>query len=148
MRIRAVEEAVERRKAALAQLRVVKSKELSSVGDERPDASAVAAALREYENALRGEENMRTLFPGVKIVAPNGPAAASAEDVIAAKQFLGIDLEPARNDDKEETKGLSAGSIALLAVVALSQLALLYMLSFDPMASYGILGGNTPPSSW
>lgn len=148
MRIRAVDEAVERRKAALVQLRVVKSKELSSVGDERPDATAVAGALREYEDALRGEENMRTLLPGVQIVAPNQPAASSAEDVIAAKQFLGIDLEPAQNHDKEERKGLSAGSIAVLAVVALSQLALLYMLSFDPMGSYGILGGNNSPSSW
>jgi hypothetical protein len=147
MRIRAVEEAVERRKAALVQLRAVKSKELSSVGDERPDANAVAAALREYEDALRGEENMRTLLPGVQIVAPNRPAATSAEDVIAAKQFLGIDLDPARNEGKEERMGWSAGSIAVLAVVALSQLALLYMLSFDPMESYGFLGGNTPPSS-
>jgi hypothetical protein len=144
MRIREVESAVERRKVALVQLRVVKSKELSSAGKDRPDSTVVAGALKEYEDALQGEENLRTLLPGVRIVAPGRSAASSAEDVRAAKQFLGIDLEPVQNDE-EDRKGLAAGSVAILAVVALSQLGLLYMLSFDPMDA---LGGNPPLSSW
>lgn len=145
MRIREVEGAVERRKVALVQLRVVKSKELSSAGKDRPDSTVVAGALKEYEDALQGEENLRTLLPGVRIVAPGRSATSSAEDVRAAKQFLGIDLEPVQNDDKEDRKGLAAGSVAILAVVALSQLGLLYMLSFDPMAA---LGGSPPMSFW
>jgi len=136
-RVRAVEGAVERRKAALAQLRQVKSMELSS-GDA--DTDTVAKALKEYENALQSEEDLRTLIPGVRIVAPNQPAGSNEEDVAAARQFLGIDLEKTSSIPKdEERKGLSAGSVAVLAVVALSQIALLYMLSFDPMETYSTL---------
>ena len=150
-RISAVEKAAGRRKEALEQLRVVKSKELSSVGDARPDAEMVSNALREYENALNEEKSLRTVVPGVRIVAPNGPAENSYEDIAAAKQFLGVDLEPGREKEEERT-GLSTGAVAVLAVVALSQLGLLYMLSFDPMGAYTSLGGqppaDLPPSSW
>lgn len=153
LRVRQVEQAVERRKAALADLRETKSKELSS-GNERPNADTVARALKEYEDALKSEENLRTLIPGVRVVAPNQPAGSNEEDVAAAKQFLGIDLAESSSSQKDEDrKGLSAGSVAILAVVALSQLALLYMLSFDPMDTFSTLGGAPPadlppPSSW
>jgi hypothetical protein len=150
-RVGAVEEAVERRKAALAELRLVKSRELSS-GDT--DADTVARALKEYEDAIKSEESLRTLVPGVRVVAPNQPAGSNEEDIAAARQFLGMELEePSSAAQKDqERKGLSTGSVAILAVVALSQLALLYMLSFDPMDAYTTLGGppptDLPPSSW
>lgn len=110
----------------------------------------VAEALREYADALQGEEKLRTLLPGVRIVASlhliaPRQALRRMSEVRGAKQFLGIDLEPAQNDDREDSKGLAAGSVAILAIVSLSQLGLLYMLSFDRMAA---LGGNPPLSSY
>ena len=155
LRVRQVENAVERRKAALAELRLVKSQELSGgVSDE----AAVAKALKEYEDALNSEEDARVIVPGVRVVAPNQPAARNEEDVAAARQFLGIDLSDesssasASSKKEEERTGLSTGSVAVLAVVALSQIALLYMLSFDPMDTFNTLGGSPPPdlppSSW
>lgn len=152
LRVRAVEQAVERRKAALSDLRQVKSAELSSSSAEtRPDADTVKRALQEYQDALKSEDELRTLIPGVRVVAPNQPAGANEEDVAAARQFLGIDLDSAPKEE-EEKKGLSTGSVAILAVVALSQIALLYMLSFDPMETYNSFGGpppaDIPPSSW
>lgn len=154
MRVRQVEEAVERRKRALADLRQVKSNELASGNVAE---GTVASALKEYEDALKSEDNLRTILPGVRVVAPNQSAATNEEDVAAARQFLGIDLDESssasttRRDEAERT-GLSAGSVAVLIVVALSQLALLYMLSFDPMDAFNSFGGappgDLPPSSW
>ena len=144
LRVRAVEQAVERRKAALRDLRQVKSMELSSSAETRPDADTVKRALQEYQDALQSEDELRTLIPGVRVVAPNQPAGANQEDVAAARQFLGIDLDSAPKE-QEEKKGLSTGSVAILAVVALSQIALLYMLSFDPMDAYSSFGGPPAP---
>lgn len=153
LRVRQVENAVERRKAALTELRQVKSQELSGGVSE----SAVAKALKEYEDALNSEEDARVIIPGVRVVAPNQPAARNEEDVAAARQFLGIDLSDessasASSKKEKERTGLSTGSVAVLAVVALSQIALLYMLSFDPMDTFNTLGGSSPPdlppSSW
>jgi hypothetical protein len=154
LRVRAVDQAAERRKAALVDLRRVKSLELSS-SDRRPDADTVARALKEYEDALKSEEDLRTLIPGVRVVAPNQPAGSDEQDIAAARQFLGIDLDESssasRKGAEEERKGLSAGAVAILATVALSQLALLYMLSFDPMDVYSSIGPpppDLPPTSW
>lgn len=149
-RVGAVERAAERRKAALKELRAVKSKELDATADE----ASVARALQEYEDAINAEEELRTLIPGVRVVAPNQPAGSSEEDIAAARQFLGIELEKSASLRKEdgERKGLSTGAVAVLAIVALSQLALLYMLSFDPMDTFASLSGpppsELPPTSW
>ena len=156
LRVRSVEQAAERRKAALVDLRRVKSMQLSaSSDDDRPDADKVARALKEYEDALKSEEDLRTLIPGVRVVAPNQSAGSNEQDITAARQFLGIELNESsspRENNEEEREGLSAASVAILTVVALSQLALLYMLSFDPMDAYSTPGGlpplDLPPSSW
>lgn len=136
-RINAIGQAVNRRKTVLAELRTLKANELSSDGDDRPSAEALSKATKEYETALRAEEELRTVVPGVRLAAPDA-AGNTEEDVVAAKRFLGIDLKPGREIDqptKEEGGGLSNGAIAVLAVVALSQVALLCLLSFDPMAA-------------
>ena len=100
-------------------------------------------AVQGYEQAIANEESLRSIMPGIRIVAPNGPAS-SEEDIRAAKQFLGLDL---RTDLKEDDVpgGFSAGAITVLALVGISQVALLYMLSFDPMTAnqvYTTLGGD------
>lgn len=131
-RILQVNEAAERRKEALAQLRSIKARELSSA-DNRPSPEQIQQALEGFEQAIKNEESLRTVIPGIRIVAPN---ASSEEDVRAAKQFLGLDLrtESAVN----EPGGLSTGAIGVLVLVGISQVALLYMLSFDPMKAHDI----------
>ena len=142
IRISQVNQAVECRKEALTKLRSIKSREISSP-DDRPSMEQLQQAVHEYEQAIANEESLRSVIPGIRIVAPNG-LASSEEDIRAAKQFLGLDL---RTDLKEDDVpgGFSAGAIAVLAIVGISQLALLYMLSFDPMTAnqvYTTLGGD------
>lgn len=157
LRIGAIKKAVSRRQTALEELRAIKANELFDAGVNRPSAEALSVALVEYESALQNEENMRTLIPGVRLRAPNN-VRNSEKDVSAAKQFLGVDLKPTENNVPEASEGkdgLSAGAVAVLVLVALSQIALLYMLSFDPMTASSVftdLGGappaNLPRSSW
>merc|ERR1712008_289548 len=49
------------------------------------------------EMALNDELSLRTIIPGVRIVAPNDPKKQE-QDVAAAKQFLGVDL----NEDNQD----------------------------------------------
>ncbi len=91
-----------RRENALAFLREVKSEQLNSSSSEskRDEANEsdnrmmeqrVQDATKAYETALKEELNLRTIIPGVRIVAPND-AARREEDIAAAKQFLGWDI--------------------------------------------------------
>ena len=113
--------------------------------------ASVRAALDEYEAALREELGLRQIVPGIRIVAPGDPKSAEA-DVAAARQFLRLDINDAGDvvpikegavvprgiegeggGGKEE--GMSTASKAVLLAVAVLQLGLLYLLSFDPMAA-------------
>lgn len=113
--------------------------------------ASVRAALDEYEAALREELGLRQIVPGIRIVAPGDPKSAEA-DLAAARQFLGLDINDAGDvvpikegavvprgiegeggGGKEE--GMSTASKAVLLAVAVLQLGLLYLLSFDPMAA-------------
>mmetsp|Transcript_3304 Transcript_3304/g.4830 ORF Transcript_3304/g.4830 Transcript_3304/m.4830 type:complete len:243 (+) Transcript_3304:35-763(+) len=144
-RINAIGQAVSRREKALNDLRSTKCREISSDGEDRPSSEDVTASLTEYENALLYEEKMRTIIPGVRIRAPNN-AMNNEEDVAAAKQFLDLDLKSGEQkevSEQQEGNGMSSGAIAVLAIVALSQIALLYMLSFDPMAPPSGLSTST-----
>ena len=113
--------------------------------------ASVRAALDEYEAALREELGLRQIVPGIRIVAPGDPKSAEA-DLAAARQFLGLDINDAGevvpiaegtavqrstgNENEEEgEKGMSTASKAVLLAVAVLQLGLLYLLSFDPMAA-------------
>jgi hypothetical protein len=167
----------------------------------------VKNALNEYEVSLKEELNLRTIIPGVRIVAPND-AARREEDISAAKQFLGLDIlldDDKGEDNKEDSKNsdingvanriettsrndlksntvdgededskknnllmqsrrrfdrkesnqavtsendsLSNGAKAILITVALSQIALLVLLSMDPMNAnqmFTDISGNPP----
>lgn len=168
----------------------------------------VKNAIKAYENALKEELNLRTILPGIRIVAPND-AARREEDIAAAKQFLDWDIlldeedvtsssssnvarekyedrietklesdetrktkllmqSRRRFDGKEnqneslsssssdnETGTMSNGAKAILITVALSQIALLFLLSLDPMSANNMftdIAGNPPDniplSSW
>ena len=148
LRINAVSTAARRRSNALDTLRRVESLQLS--GDdtmERPDEMSVAAAKEEYENALRVELDLRTVIPGVRIVAPNDPKR-DEEQRAAAKRFLGWDgnefgddIEVKDNGELEqggsEQNKLSGGAQVVLFGVASILILLLWTLSFDPMSPSG-----------
>mmetsp|Transcript_13 Transcript_13/g.17 ORF Transcript_13/g.17 Transcript_13/m.17 type:complete len:214 (-) Transcript_13:174-815(-) len=128
-RINQVNDAAILRKSALEKLRAIKSKELANDGISSVE---VEDAVSAYKDCMENEEKLRTLIPGIRIVAPNGPASASEEEVAAAKQFLGVDLREGIKKTSKEN-GMSNVAVAVLALVGLSQIALLYILSFDPL---------------
>ena len=82
----------------MSTLRQVKSAQLDST-DSSPQISEeeVTKAVEAYKLALEEELTLRTIIPGVRIVAPNDPKREEA-DIAAAKQFLGIDLNIEEGD--------------------------------------------------
>jgi len=215
IRINRVRDAAIRREEALKQLRQIKSLQLStipstissgvttlssssSIQSSSPSTDQVKVALEAYEEALKEEMDLRTILPGVRIVAPNDPERRE-EDIAAAKQFLGWDLtqdedveeedtsrvngianekesreelnkrlllqsrrrfdddsnKPVTTSDGKEEEGLSNGAKAILLTVALSQILLLVVLSFDPMTANNVFTdisgpppNGLPLSSW
>lgn len=184
LRINAISLAANRRTEALKNLREVKAKQLSSenFSDAEKISYLVDEAKDEYSMALQQEANLRTIIPGVRIVAPNRPDF-SDENVAAAKLFLDMDLVADYNPDTSNTspnktlnnepkkgkdistswllnkdskmgdksdpnKGFSNGAIAIMTLIAISQIALLYMLSFDPMKANDVFTSvSGPPPS-
>lgn len=225
LRINSVRDAGVRRQEALATLKTVKAAQLdvnelaspssspsessSASRSTKPTNEEVQMAVKAYQNALEDELNLRTIIPGVRIVAPNDPKRRE-EDIAAAKQFLDWDLqeelegvssiseeeenailtsnvsslsrsrssssstekltkndllmqsrrrfdgkESGTNSDKEEEGELSNAAKAVLLTVALSQVLLLVVLSFDPMTANDVFTSisgpppaDVPLSSW
>ncbi|KAL3758266.1 hypothetical protein ACHAWU_005347 [Discostella pseudostelligera] len=163
IRVSAISNASQRRSNALIALRNAESMLLS--GDGRSSYSndnysstdrdkgeksnryltMVTAAKNEYENALRDEMKLRTIVPGVRIIAPDDPRR-NEEERAAAKRFLGWGSEefgddadapaPTISSDNENLRidSLPSGAKLILVGVASMLLVLLYTLSFDPMA--------------
>ena len=138
-----VEAAVQERKKALAELRQIKSLELT----EEYDTATVQQALEQFEQAVQTEERLRNIIPGVaRIVPPNAANdPAEQEARAAAKQFLGKEYDVGMeqrsnndnsNEDMASSKATSSPvAIIVLALVFLSQLALLIFLGQDPMSA-------------
>mmetsp|Transcript_23542 Transcript_23542/g.48230 ORF Transcript_23542/g.48230 Transcript_23542/m.48230 type:complete len:305 (-) Transcript_23542:153-1067(-) len=178
IRINAVSSAARRRSQSLEKLRKIESLQLSAsdVGidaKDRPTSEKVAEAKREYEEALRRELDLRTIVPGVRIVAPNDPKR-DEEERAAAKRFLGWEGEEFGDDEFEGGEGLSSkrdggnngsdgkssrqsdiseegmgnGPKSLLIGVAAMLIVLLWTLSFDPMQADKVFTsvGGSPPS--
>ena len=157
IRITGISNAATRRMETLKSLREIKARQLSMSDVGRPSEEEIADALKRYEQALEDEERLRTVIPGVRIVAPNNPSR-NKDDITAAKQFLGKDLSEASDDepkgsrtvsglgDTSSTKNaLSDSAKAIIGIVAICQIALLFILSFDPMvASDGFSGFDGP----
>ncbi|KAL7430609.1 hypothetical protein ACHAXH_001713 [Discostella pseudostelligera] len=163
IRVSAISNASQRRSNALIALRNAESMLLSGGGrssssddnnssngsdkDEKANRylTMVTAAKSEYENALRDEMKLRTIVPGVRIIAPDDPRR-NEEERAAAKRFLGWGSEEFGDDadapatttssDNENhmIDGLPSGANIILVGVASMLLVLLYTLSFDPMA--------------
>lgn len=178
LRINAVSNAAKRRSDSLEALRRIQSLQLSSDVSVRPSEEQVTKAKYLYETALIEELKLRTIIPGVRIVAPNDPKR-DEEERANAKRFLGWEnddfgddesgevvdtpslllLEERRRNniqrDDESNSGISNTAKVILLGVASMLLVLLYTLSFDPMVAdkiFTTLGGdppsNMPLSSW
>jgi len=85
--------AVTRKNQALIALRKIKAAQLDNSNTNRKinedsSSSLVLLALQEYENALKQEMQLRTILPGIRLIAPND-SRQNQEDVAAAALFLG-----------------------------------------------------------
>ena len=131
VRIFGVENAAKRRRVALQSLRRVKALQLSS--SEGTTEEEINNALQEFEQAMEDEEQMRTIIPGVRIIAPS----SSKDTIAAAKQFLGKSLESQQDDETSRPQltptANSSSGIVILGVISICLIALLIMLSFDPL---------------
>ena len=146
MRVSAIEQAAEKRNQALEQLRAVKTQELTG----EVSAKQVEQAVQVYRQAYERVETLRTVIPGIARIVPppsQSSQAAMRENQAAAQQFLGIaspseeeEQPPPSNPQKVKEgnspmrRGLSPTLLAVLAVVGVSQIFLLYLLSFDSMS--------------
>jgi hypothetical protein len=153
-RINSVSAAAKRRSEALESLRKVESLQLSVSDKDRPTEADVVRAKAAYESALKNELSLRTIIPGVRIVAPKDPKREEDERA-AAKRFLGWGDEDFGDIDEndrnlsvrtqsidpqqKEAEGLSAGANVLLLLVATMLIALLWTLSLDPMTADKVL---------
>lgn len=112
-----VEQSVQERNAALAKLRECKSKELD--GDAN-GTELVERALVRYEQAVRKEERLRNVIPGiVRIVPPSAGNAAEQEAKVIAKQFLGKDFDIGV-PEREKEEGSGRGPVALTVLLVLT----------------------------
>lgn len=144
LRVGAIEEAAERRKLALNELREIKSQQLAADIYNITDIQ-VQNAILAYEQALKEEESIRTIFPGARLRAPNLP---NEQDVQAIRQFLSTSPEDAdensvkksilvRNENNEVEEEGDSSNIPPLGLATLwlfifgSQIMLLVFLSMD-----------------
>lgn len=160
IRINAIGKAARKREEALNTLRQVKMAQLD-LSALKPTEQDVKAATEAYEYALDQELSLRTIIPGVRIVAPNDPKQKE-EEISAARQFLGRELDTNEYSVKENTNqsssydskkslllksrrrfdekndiikdpSMSVGSKVVLLGVSLVLIGLLFILSFDPV---------------
>jgi hypothetical protein len=137
LRIWSIGRAADQRTEALGELRSLKKKEL--VGETAP--AEVKRALEKYREAYDRVEELRTIVPGARIAPPPSQSLSRErmeDNVAGARQFLSIEPEPPEGNDDNTERSLPLPLVLLLAVVAASQIGLLFLLSVDPVTSNGI----------
>ena len=140
LRTNQVEDAVQTRKRRQEDVRQMKAKE---IGDGTVSPEEIQQTLQLYEDAVRQEEKLRNILPGVRIVPPSASDRKEEEARAIAKQYLGQDFNigvPKQYNEKRDDDGpLPSIAIGVLAIIALSQICLLAFFNFgaDPIS-----GGN------
>ena len=134
-----VEQAVIERNRAVENLRLVKSRELegtAAAGDDN-DGEKIQQAIERFEKAIEKEDRLRTVIPGfARIVPPSNGNKKEEEARIAAKQFLGRDVNIGAPPRKETGDGrLPTAAIIVLITLFVSQFALLVFLGLDSNTS-------------
>ena len=149
-RASAVDKATTRRKVAMDELRTARTQELT--GAANPDL-----AVKELEEALKEEERLRTIIPGIRIRAPD---SLQGKDKDQVRQLLKTADSANEYDEtssilsssknfEPEPGSMSNGSKVVLGAIMISQILLLFILSFDPMQASNVfdsVGGGEPPS--
>lgn len=131
-----VEQAVQDRNLKLQCLRDLKSKELA--GDGTVTKEDVEAMKEQYEQAVRTEEALRNLVPGVvRIVPPSAGDQKEEEASVVAKQLLGKDFDigvPKQERNPEgQLPALAIGALAAVALLLVGQFVFLnWMFINDP----------------
>ncbi|GAX09861.1 hypothetical protein FisN_11Lh159 [Fistulifera solaris] len=147
-RTSAIEQAADERTRAVERVRKLKSLALS--GDATSED--VDQAIASYRDAYDKVEKLRYVIPGVARITPPPAGSLSRkfmkENEMAAQQFLGIEPEESnaafdKMENEHAQTGLSPILIAILAVVATSQIMLLGLLSSDPMSATELLDAAT-----
>lgn len=144
-RTSAIEKAADSRTQAIEKVRKLKSLELN--GDATQDE--VDQAVRLYRDAYEKVEKLRYVIPGIAKITPPPAGSLSRkfmqENESAAQQFLGIEPDETSlstdpsEDDRLKKRSLSPALVAILVLVAVSQVLLLGLLSSDPMSSKDLL---------
>mmetsp|Transcript_3714 Transcript_3714/g.10536 ORF Transcript_3714/g.10536 Transcript_3714/m.10536 type:complete len:263 (-) Transcript_3714:404-1192(-) len=144
VRTNQVEDAVQNRKKRQEEVRALKARE---VGEGTVSPKELRDTLERYEQAVRTEESLRNLVPGVvRIVPPSASDKREEEARAIARQYLGRDFDigvPKRDTttmtEGGEGGGLPGAAIGVLVLVALSQVGLLAFFNFgaDPVTGNG-----------
>jgi hypothetical protein len=142
VRIAAIRRASDHRTTTLSLLRIAKSQQLTG----NASADEAERAIQDYRDAYNNVEEMRNVIPGLARIAPP-PGKEEDEGVAAARQFLGVEsLEESesrtpniREGGERKEQGLSPALSATLAIIVISQVLLLGLLSMDPMSSSHVL---------
>lgn len=144
LRTNQVEDAVQIRKQCQEDVRVLKAKEIAEGGVSPGEIEQI---LKIYEDAVRKEEKLRNILPGVRIVPPSSSDRKEEEAQAIAKQYLGQDFNigvPKRYNeprDGDSEGGLPNVAMGVLAIIALSQIGLLAFFNFgaDPISGNSAL---------
>lgn len=126
------------RNRAVENLRLVKSRELEgAVSGTAGDDNDIQQAIERFEKAIETEDRLRTVIPGfARIVPPSNGKKKEEEARIAAKQFLGRDVNIGAPPRKETGDGrLPTAAIIVLITLFVSQVALLLFLGLDSNTS-------------
>ena len=145
-RTSAIEKAADDRTRAVETVRKLKLQALS--GDATQDD--LVKAIASYREAYDKVEKLRYVIPGIARITPPPAGSLSRqvmkENEMAARQFLGIEPDESSSvaddpseDDDSKAPGLSPILVAVLVVVATSQIILLGLLSSDPMTTKDLL---------
>eukprot|EP00587_Corethron_hystrix_P009863 CAMPEP_0113314944 /NCGR_PEP_ID=MMETSP0010_2-20120614/10800_1 /TAXON_ID=216773 ORGANISM="Corethron hystrix, Strain 308" /NCGR_SAMPLE_ID=MMETSP0010_2 /ASSEMBLY_ACC=CAM_ASM_000155 /LENGTH=217 /DNA_ID=CAMNT_0000171327 /DNA_START=447 /DNA_END=1100 /DNA_ORIENTATION=- /assembly_acc=CAM_ASM_000155 len=145
------------------------SEDLKRMEQESIELSIAATnAEQSYRIALDIEGQLRDILPGIRVISPDAPAAEMEREIrellpdmraSEEKDHMGefedsMDLKPGFSTERRDKRNvsdqgkpedseqqMSPGKVLVLVTVALSQILLLVMLSFDPMKA-------SPFSSW
>lgn len=125
MRTSQVEDAAKTRQRMQDEVRAMKLREM---GEGPVSAEQNQRTLQRYEDAVRKEEALRTVLPGVRIRPPSARGQKEEEARVLAQRYLGRDFDIGVPKPESETDPSMA--LGVVAAVFLGQLFLMvaYMM--------------------
>ena len=113
---------------------MLKSKKIA--GDESISTEDIELSLQEYEKAVRKEQQLRNIIPGlIRIVPPSAGNLAEEEASIIAKQLLGkeydIGVEKRELTETGKLSPIAIGALAFVSILLISLLGFLSLMYLD-----------------